>query len=220
VRVSEPPDIEGLLRALAGELRRLESEYTLFFAGRLPRPPWETRARVEKLLRRGDRTYIDNTAQRFRFGTLQARFASLVELWERLQRSRDEGTTARVKRPRGEADAVLSEAPATPDARAAAVRRPGGRDGAPEEIGRIVEQVAIRDPEADGTRVRQLHDALASAQREAGGQPVSYERLAKVVGSRVRRLQRAGIGQSEFRVEVKDGRVSLKMRGRKSGGGA
>jgi hypothetical protein len=96
VRVSEASDIEAILRTITGDLRRLEAEYILFFAGRLPRPPREARARVEGLFRRGDRAHIDNTAQRFRFSTLQARFASLGELWERRQRSREEGGTGRV----------------------------------------------------------------------------------------------------------------------------
>jgi hypothetical protein len=209
--VSEPTDIEGMLRTIAGELRRLESEYTLFFAGRLPRPPWETRAKVEKLFKRGDRTYIDNTAQRFRFATLQARFASLAELWERLQRSRDEGVSGRGPRTRGEPDA-------TPEGRAASARRPHARDGSPDEgAGRILDQVAIRDPATDEGRLRQLHETLASAQREAGVRPLSYERFSSVVGHRVRRLQRAGVDGSEFRVELNDGRVSLKVRGRRGG---
>ena len=29
---------------LEAEIRRLEAEYNMFFAGRLPRLPWETRA--------------------------------------------------------------------------------------------------------------------------------------------------------------------------------
>ena len=37
---------------LEAELKRLEAEYNMFFAGRLPRPPWETRGRVEALVKR------------------------------------------------------------------------------------------------------------------------------------------------------------------------
>jgi len=37
---------------LESELKRLEAEYNMFFAGRLPRPPWETRARVDALMKR------------------------------------------------------------------------------------------------------------------------------------------------------------------------
>jgi hypothetical protein len=35
----ESPDIERELQVLEAELRRLEGEYNMYFAGRLPRPP-------------------------------------------------------------------------------------------------------------------------------------------------------------------------------------
>ena len=46
----------------------------MFFSGRAPRPPWETRARVEALVKRWDRGHIETSADRFRFQTLQSRF--------------------------------------------------------------------------------------------------------------------------------------------------
>ena len=48
---------EGLareLQSLEAELKRLEAEYNMFFAGRLPRPPWETRSRVDAIVKRLD----------------------------------------------------------------------------------------------------------------------------------------------------------------------
>lgn len=36
---------------LDGEIRRLEAEFNMFLAGRLPRPPWETRTRVRALVK-------------------------------------------------------------------------------------------------------------------------------------------------------------------------
>src|SRR5215208_3767108 len=76
---------------LEGELKRLEAEYNMFFSGRLPRPPWETRGRVEALVKLYDRGHIQNTGDRFRFSTLQSRFAAFVDLWDRGLRAREEG---------------------------------------------------------------------------------------------------------------------------------
>ena len=70
----ESPDIERELQVLEAELKRLEAEYNMFFAGRLPRPPWETRKRVEAMVKRLDRPHISNYGDRFRFSTLQSRF--------------------------------------------------------------------------------------------------------------------------------------------------
>ncbi len=55
---------------LETELKQLEAEYNMFFSGRLPKPPWETRARVEALVKQYDRGHIPNTGDRFRFSTL------------------------------------------------------------------------------------------------------------------------------------------------------
>lgn len=76
---------------LESELRRLESEYRQFFAGTLKQPPAERRARVDLAFRKHDRAPRRNTAERFRFETLQARYAALRQLWERTLRARDEG---------------------------------------------------------------------------------------------------------------------------------
>src|SRR5687767_16029688 len=81
MRVSQQPtDIGRDLTALEAELKRLEAEYNMFFAGRLPRPPWETRTRVEGIVKRLDRGHIANTGERFRFNTLQSRYAAFIDL--------------------------------------------------------------------------------------------------------------------------------------------
>ena len=71
-------EIERELQILEVELRKLEGEYNMYFAGRLPRPPWETRSRVEGLVKKLDRSYIQNYGDRFRFSTLQSRFAAFI----------------------------------------------------------------------------------------------------------------------------------------------
>ena len=41
-------EFEQQMIYLEAEIRRLEAEFNMFFAGRLPRPPWETRAKVTR----------------------------------------------------------------------------------------------------------------------------------------------------------------------------
>src|SRR5215212_4756476 len=76
---------------LEAEIRRLEAEFNMFFAGRLPRPPWETRARVTALVKKIDNSFIRNTADRFRFESLQNRHSKFLELWERQMTNRELG---------------------------------------------------------------------------------------------------------------------------------
>ncbi len=81
--MSDAPNIDRDLKTLEAELRRLEAEYNMYFAGRLPRPPVETRRRVTGLVRQLDRQRLSNYAERFRFTTLQTRFQTFVDLWDR-----------------------------------------------------------------------------------------------------------------------------------------
>ena len=60
--MAELTDVQRDLQTLEAELKRLEAEYNMFFSGRLPRPPWETRGRVEALVKRCDRGYIRTPA--------------------------------------------------------------------------------------------------------------------------------------------------------------
>ena len=49
---SDRASLERDLQRLESDLRQLELEYTMFFAGQRPRPPLESRARVEAIIRR------------------------------------------------------------------------------------------------------------------------------------------------------------------------
>ena len=79
------------LSRLEADLKQLEAEYNMYFAGRLPKPPWETRARVEATVKQFDRGHMSNTGDRFRFNTLQSRYAAFIDLWDRALRAREEG---------------------------------------------------------------------------------------------------------------------------------
>ena len=89
--LTEHSDIQRDLQMLAEDLHQLEVEHGLFFAGRVPRPPVETRARVEAIITRWGRVHVSSSADRFRFNTLQSRFFTYTSLWDRALRAREEG---------------------------------------------------------------------------------------------------------------------------------
>lgn len=183
---------------LEAEIKRLEAEYNMFFAGRLPRLPWEARARVEALVRRYDRMNLRNTAQRFRFETLQGRFTAFCDLWERQLKAKEEGRTARGGR-------GAARAPAPPPAAAAAPQdrsTPGPR---------VVTVVALRDPSTETDRLRELYERLSAARRDAGEAQIPFERFTEVVRAQVRKLGSGG-AEVAFRVAVQDGKVTLTAR--------
>lgn len=181
-------EFEREMLQLEAELKRLEAEYNMFFAGRLPRLPWETRARVEALVKKHDRAPHRNTAERFRFGTLQARFVSFCELWDRALKAREEGRPAPGRK-------------APPPAAA-----PPAKPAAPPE--KLVHVASFKDPARESERLVELYERLAEARREAGETMVPYHRFVDVVRAQVAKL---GGGEREvaFRVAVKEGKVTL-----------
>jgi hypothetical protein len=178
-----PGDIDRDLQGLATEMRRLEAEYNMFFGGRSPRPPLQTRARVAAWFKRYERGAFESVAQRFRFNTLQARFTTFAELWDRGLRAREEGRTT----------------PFTRRAVPAADARPAER---------TVHVTALAEPAREAEKLRGLYEAVASARRETGQAAVPYERFADHISQQVSAL-RANAPEVAFRVTVKDGKVSL-----------
>jgi hypothetical protein len=181
-------DLERDLARLEADLRQLEAEYNMFFAGRLATPPWETRSRVEAMVRTLDRAHIQNTGLRFRFLTLQSRFATFTDLWDRGQRAREEGRSGPFVQAKKSADAKR-----TSDAR-------------------ILHVAAFHDPAHEKRKLEDLYQSLAAARREVGAPDVPFDKFAALVQSKVKSLQAAGRGDVAFRVAVKDGKVALTAR--------
>ena len=183
-----PSEIEKDLQRLETELKRLEAEYNMFFAGRLPKPPWETRNRVASIVKQYDRSYIANTGDRFRFGTLQSRFATFTDLWDRGLRAREEGRAGPFVQARPEA-------------------KPPKRS---ED--RILHVAAFSDPAHEMDKLTELYDSLAEAQREIGREPVPFQRFALLIEDQVKKLRQTGSGEVAFRVALKDGKVAFTAR--------
>jgi hypothetical protein len=189
-----PPisDTERDLQRLEAGLKQLEAEYNMFFAGRLPKPPWETRSRVEALVKQYDRAYIQNTGDRFRFHTLQSRFAAFIELWDRGMRAREEG--------RGGPFAPKK----TPE------RPARGND-------KIMHVASFSDPLREMDKLHDLYDSLVEARRTVGEDAVPFHKFAELVKTQVKKLKSSGTPEVAFRVSVKDGKVNFTAKGLKSG---
>ena len=187
--MAEPSSIDRDLQRLEAELKRLEAEYNMFFSGRLPKPPWETRSRVEAIVKAYDRAHIQNYGDRFRFTTLQSRFAAFVDLWDRGLRAREEG------RP-GPFAARRAEPPAGPTR--------------PED--RIVHVTTFQDPMREMERLQDLYESLIEARREIGEDAVPFHKFAALIKNQVSRLRQTGTSEVAFRVALKDGKVSLTAR--------
>ena len=190
--MAETLDLERELQVLESELRKLEGEYNMYFAGRLPRPPWETRSHVEGLVKRLDRSYIQNYADRFRFSTLQTRYSTFIDLWDRGLRAREEGRAGPFSHRRAET---------------AKARR------GPED--RIVHVAAFREPLKEIDKLHELYDRVVDTRRELGQDAIPFHKFAELIKNQVAQLRQAGAPEVAFRVSVKDGKLNFTARGLK-----
>lgn len=202
-----PPksEFEKQMQYLEAEIRRLEAEFNMFFAGRLPRPPWETRAKVAALVKKHDQSFIRNTADRFRFESLQNRHAKFIELWERQMTNRELGRPMRGGRV---AEAPAAAAAAAPGAAATAsptASEPRAPSAPAERVVRFAQTADAQD------RVKELYEQLAAAKKAAGEQPVAFDRVAALVKAQVDKFAGGG-NQVDFKIALKDGKVSLTVK--------
>jgi hypothetical protein len=188
--VPELTPLERDLRQLEVDLRKLEAEYNMFFAGQLPKAPLEMRGRVEAMIRQYDRSYIQRYSDRFRFSTLQARYAKFVELWDRGLRAMEESGPGPFSKRR---QAATRNAPASP-------------------AGPVEFAATISDPALQASSVRELHARLVEANRSVGQNTPPLSKFTRLVASQVQELRKSGMSEVTFRVAVKDGKVVFTAR--------
>ncbi len=214
---------------LEAEIRRLEAEFNMFFAGRLPRPPWETRAKVAALVKRHDQSFIRNTADRFRFDSLQNRYAKFLELWERQMTNRELGRPTLGAR---RAPPPVAAPPADAAAGKAKDEKPKDEkhkdekhkdekkksekhkdekhkeEKHKEEKHKEEKHKDEKPKEKVDDRVKQLYEQLAAAKKQVGEKPIEMDRLAALVKAQTEKFKSEG-KEVAFKVSLKDGKVQL-----------
>jgi hypothetical protein len=187
--VAEITEVERDMQRLEAEMKRLEAEYNMFFSGRLPKPPWETRGRVDALVKQYDRAHIRNTGDRFRFLTLQSRYAAFIDLWDRGLRAKEEGRSGPFVHQRAD--------------KPAAKKKPENR---------ILHVASFSDPLREPDKLHDLYDSLVEARRELGEEALPYHKFADLVKNQVKKLREGGSPEVAFRVAMKDGKVNFTAR--------
>lgn len=184
-----PPksELDAQWMQLEAEIRRLETEYNMYFAGRLKRPPFETKNRVAALIKRHDQSYIKNTGDRFRFESLQNRYQKFLELVERQMMNRELGRPTLGVKPQP--------------------------TGAVEKVARRLDPNVIRFAKdtktgQDSDAVKALYEKLAEEKKKVGEAPVAIERIAALVKAQVDKFGAEG-KNVDFKIATKDGKVTL-----------
>lgn len=185
---SQPTPDEQLTR-LEDDIRRLRIEFDIFFNGAAKRPPYDTKGRVETLLKRlGDDRSL-TYAQRYRYTSLAARYNAFRDLWRRTMQGREEG--------RDPASA----------ARASAKRE--------SEVQIEPVSISCRDPHKEIEIVKSLYSSLLEA-KEKCGEPTegfSFPKFHRLVAQKADALkEKTGCERVLFSVALDEGHVSFKAR--------
>lgn len=186
MRVRETEELDEELKELEQNLKRLRIEYEQFFLGNMKREPIGLRAKVQKSITRLVNEPPRNSAQKFRFNTLNSRFQVYRQLWGRTLREIESGTYKphrfRMRPP---------EAETGPEP---------GRDSAPGAGPR--------------SSFDKLYDALVVARRQTGesGPAIGPDGLRQVVRKQMEAIrERYGPGAKvRFKVVVEDNRAKVK----------
>ena len=184
------PTPDQQLTRLEDDIRHLRIEFDIFFNGGAKRPPYDTKGRVETLLKRlaDDRTLT--YAQRYRYNALAARYNAFRDLWRRTMQGREEGR-----------DSVSA-------ARAQA------KQGAAEHKVEPVSFVCL-DPHHEVELVKNLYNSLIDAKRRCGEptEDLSFPKFHRLIASKADGIkQQRGCERVRFSVAVENGHVSFKAR--------
>lgn len=183
------PSADEQLTRLEDDIRRLKVEFDIFFSGGSKRPPYDTKGRVETLLKRlgDDRTLT--FAQRYRYNSLAARYNAFRDLWRRTMQGREEG--------RDPVSAARAQVKKETELTVPAV------------------SISCQDPHKEIEVVKNLYNSLIEAKQKCG-EPIegfSFPKFHRLVAQKADGLkQTAGCERVTFSVSVEDGHVSFKAK--------
>ena len=189
-------DLDKLEKAI----RQLQIEWDKFFGGIEKKPPNDMKFRVEQLVRQYAHQEIRNNGERFRYQSLTARYNTMNELWSKKLRAIEEGKPLGVHGLK--ADRLPPPQPQAPRS------APTAAAGAPAS------EVRVKSPDGDAQAVKALYDQFMQA-RKAAGEPgsVKFDSFQKLIAQQASRiLTEKGAKAVDFRLETKDGKVSLKAK--------
>jgi hypothetical protein len=187
------PTLDDQLSRLEEDIRRLKVEFDVFFNGASKRPPYDTKGRVETLIKRlgDDRTL--SFAQRYRYTSLASRYNAFRDLWRRTMQGREEGR-----------DPIMTAKVSAKELAVAEFKKTS---------------FICNDAHKDVELVKNLYSALIEAKKVCG-EPVedfSFPRFHRLIASQADGLkQRLGCERVSFSIDVEGGHVSFKAKGERA----
>ena len=196
--------VDEELTLLEDQIRRLKVEYDVYFGGGSKKPPSDIEWKVKQLLRKHSDGARMNYGQRFRYNTVQQRYALYSAQWQQKLQIKEEG----YRRPQ---DAILGIQGLRNEQEheAELARR---HEAVAKKSGTV--SVACSDPAAETQKVESLFHALSEARTRAGEKSsANLESFKKFVKQKTEQLRKEyGCKTVEYSVEVQGGKVKLKAK--------
>jgi hypothetical protein len=197
--------IDEDLAQLEDQMRRLKVEYDIFFGGGSKKPPADIDWKVKNLLKKyNDGGGRMNFGQRFRFNTVQQRYARYNALWQQKLQIKEEG----YRRPQ---DAILG-IQGLRDEQQHAAELARKHEAVAKKSGHF--SIACSDSDAELTKVEALFQVLGAARRQNGDKNgANLESFKKFVRQKTEQLRKEYDCKTvDYSVEVQDGQVKLKAK--------
>ena len=175
------------MRELVKNFKLLEREYEQWFSGALVTPSWSTQKKCENIVREYSRNPPQNMSEQSIFAMHQSKFATYMEMWNRRRRLKEEGRLVTGRMERSK----RVPKPVAPH---------GGGGGGDEHY-------------------RKVFDSYVAAKQNAGEATakLNYESFKSALKKQADQLRtKRGIENVNFGVSVKNGKVSVVARKKKS----
>ena len=199
--------IDDELTLLDDYVRRIKVEYDVYFGGGAKRPPADLEWKLKNLLRKHADGQNMSFGQRFRFNTIQQKYALLSALWQQKLRIKEEG----YRRPQ---DAVLGIQGMRTDEQHAAEAALKHHDLPAAHGHNQPFTMDWADADSEPQKVEALFTALAEARKHAGdsnqGTLASFKNFVRKKTAEIRKQY--DCAAVEYSVEAKDGQVRLKAK--------
>jgi len=196
--------IDDDLTLLEDQIRRLKVEYDMYFGGGSKKPPAEIEWKVKTLLKKFSDGHHMNYAQRFRYTTLQQRYALYNALWQQKLLIKEEG----YRRPQ---DAILGIQGIRTDEEHEAQKELQHHEHHPGEE-RPFSLLVSSDGDQD--KVESLFAALTAARKKTGEKnSANLDSFKRFVKQKTAQLKKEYECKAvEYTVEMKDGQAKLKAK--------
>jgi hypothetical protein len=203
--------IDEELSLLEDQVRRLKVEYDIYFGGGSKKPPTEIEWKVKNLLKKFSDGSRMSYGQRFRYTTVQQKYALFNALWQQKLVIKEEG----YRRPQ---DAMLGiqgmrtgqQHEAEKSLRHQNVSSESSHSEAKENR---PFSVAFTDAHPESKSVETLYKALVAARQQSGEKSATLDSFKKFVQQKTTQLKKEhGCQAVEYSVEMQNGQVKLKAK--------